>query len=1000
MPIEHDLISILDEDSAAFTVNSKYINMDEIGSICIDSRADYKFLTLMHLNIQGLVGKIDHLKELIDDFRSKGIFIHVIMLCETFLSDVSATVCDIPGYSLICNNRRRLTKGGVAMYISNELSYNRLTDCISIDTEFETIAVEVSHRGKRFYCAEVYRVPNINEQLSVDRYNEFLSYFRNKRDVYIGTDQNFDLLKCNVHANTNTLLNTFTSYGYMLTATKPTRVTHRTATLIDNIYIKTSHTTSHRSGIIITDISDHFPVIYTSEMNINHFTNAVFKRRRPIKKEHFAIIEEEWRSLNWDCLTTKTLTDAFDIFHTLLISTLNKYAPITERNTHKHNYLPWLTKALRKSIHKKAQLYKQSLKHPKDHPKCKKYLTYKTCLNKVLRTAKNSYYYNQLKENCNNTKKTWKTINSMIKKTNNKQDIKEILHNGTTYNSNYEIAEQFNKYFSTVGSNQAAQIATQTSSAPPPPISANEQSLFLTPTHEYEIQQLITRLKNKPSSGYDYITALHLKQMAPFIITPLTILFNRCLTEGEFPKRLKHAKIIPIHKKQDTSLLSNYRPISLLPSLSKILEKLIATRFISFLTHTDALDTHQYGFRPKQSTTDAITQLIGHIISNKEQKHITLATFLDFSKAFDTIKHDTLLHKLHQLGIRGTPQTLIQSYLKERTQHTEVNGHLSPSIHQHPFGVPQGSILGPLLFIIYINNIRASLSHTQHLLYADDTTLYISGTDLNTLQHEMNSDLQSIHNWCQHNSLFLNTQKSKCMLFQNTHKQQTLTTPSALHIHINGTRIEHESETDFLGITITDNLSWAKHITKISKKISHGLYALNRTKHTLPKLHRQMIYNALIESHLTYGITLWGYAQKQHLKRLSTQQKKAIRYITNAPHNSHTDPLFKSCKILKLPDLIKLHTIKLMHKIIQHTAPPHIQSLFPHRQHNSPPQTRQLDVQIPLFRSSSCQNTILYHGPQLLHTLPSAIKSYLESTSKTLARHYKAHILNSYLPRD
>lgn len=188
-----DLLELLDEDSTVFTLDSKYISPGEVCNLCNDIPSSSTNLTVMHLNIQGLSSKTDHLSKLVMDFNSAGLPVHVIMLCETFLTDTNISMCHIPGYNLVHRNRIGSARGGVAMYISDVLSFKLMYDYPSVDTEFETIAVEVLHRNKSFYFAELYRVPNTNETLSIDRYNECFNYFRNKRNVFIGTDQNFDL---------------------------------------------------------------------------------------------------------------------------------------------------------------------------------------------------------------------------------------------------------------------------------------------------------------------------------------------------------------------------------------------------------------------------------------------------------------------------------------------------------------------------------------------------------------------------------------------------------------------------------------------------------------------------------------------------------------------------------------------------------------------------------------------------------------------------------------
>ena len=585
-----------------------------------------------------------------------------------------------------------------------------------------------------------------------------------------------------------------------------------------------------------------------------------------------------------------------------IVRAKNKHMPckLVKLNKYKHKKYAWITLGLLKSIRYRDKLYKQlRLSNPNSlhYDTLKLNLkTYNLILRKSIISAKQMYYESRFNRIGNDIRRTWKTINEILTKNQTKNKFPAVFNdNGSMITDKVNIANKFNVFFTNIGEKIAKGINYDGNKNYGHYLNKDIHSSFtFMNIDEDAINKIIYNLPPKSSSGCDGISTKLLKVIDPVIIKPLTLLINQVLKTGTFPDKLKIAKVIPIFKKGDQSLFENYRPISLLPAISKVLEKRIALQLSSYFEKNKLLFDNQYGFRPKHSTEHAALELIDRITNKMDTNEIPLNIFLDLSKAFDTIDHSILLNKLKYYGLKGSTLNLFQSYLSNRKQYTEIEDTTS-TILPIQVGVPQGSILGPILFIIYVNDLPQCSNKFDFIMYADDTTLSStidSFSDINSnasADSLINAEIGKVIEWLKINKLSLNKNKPKYMTFHMPKKQ------IHLKLKIDGINIEKVEEFNFLGLTMDTNLKWKKHTDKISNKCSKITGVLNRLKLLFPQEIKCLLYNSLIVPHINYCITAWGF----HRNRITIIQKKAIRIITASSYISHTEPLFKQLNLLQ-----------------------------------------------------------------------------------------------------
>ena len=445
-----------------------------------------------------------------------------------------------------------------------------------------------------------------------------------------------------------------------------------------------------------------------------------------------------------------------------------------------------------------------------------------------------------------------------------------------------------------------------------------------------EVLMATTLLQDKKTPDHTGLSTNFVKKVLPVIINPLHHIFTLSLNTGLVPSQLKLAKVIPIFKSGDKSNMDNYRPISLLSTFSKILEKIVAIRLSNFLDSNNILSKWQFGFRSNHSTAHPLVHFLNNITESLNAKKHSIAIFCDLKKAFDTCDRNILLLKLKKYGIDGVELEWFRSYLTGRKQYVTVNNKNSHLL-EIKLGVPQGSILGPLLFILFINDLPLS-SEFLSLLFADDTTLILSHENLKTLITKTNTEFKKVCDYFRSNRLVLHPAKTKFILFTRTR----VTEPTLLFCNNNNDNqnlpanisVINEVTTEdkvpaikFLGVFIDPNLNFKFHINSLRQKLSKALYSLRTVKNTLNSESLFLLYNSIFHCHLLYAIQIWSCANSGLINTLFKLQKSAIRIISGATFNAHTEPLFKKLQILPLPDLITFNKLQFMHRFVQKFLP-------------------------------------------------------------------------------
>jgi hypothetical protein len=599
----------------------------------------------------------------------------------------------------------------------------------------------------------------------------------------------------------------------------------------------------------------------------------------------------------------------------------------------------------------------------------KDFNSYRTLRNKVkylIRKAKQCYFRNLVNDKTK-SKDIWKGINMLT----NKQKARDSGHS-----NNSPSSSEFSDYFISEINSIKSKIPTST-------CDVTKLSEFCESKCKirdistipfitiHEVYTIIVGLKNNNSSGLDGISNKMLRFAAPVICESLAYIYNLCFSKNYFPSSFKIAKVRPLLKSSslDSSKLENYRPISLLSVLSKPFEKHIYKATLQHLTQNDLIIDSQSGFRQKHSCHSALTKIIDNWHLNINNGKMCGAVFVDFKKAFDMIDHDILILKLETMRVNKNSVQLLKSFLTDRKQMVLFNNSLStPNVITS--GVPQGSILGPLLFTIYINDLPLHIINSICDLFADDCTIHKSDNDFAKLEKSIQNDINILMEWTVKNRMQINISKTKSMLI-TTRQKLSLSHNTALRIVADTTPIESVHEHKTLGVIIDQHLTFNSHILKLTKQTAQKVHQLSKIKHFLDEHARVIFFKAHIQSNLDYCSTVWDMCPSYTIKRLCSLHKRALRLVSDV-HTEQSEVLYERLHILPPKKRFLFNKAKFIHKILHHNAPSYLTNLFKSAGRHS---KRLKNIFLPKPKIGIFMKSLSYSGVHLWNSLPFNLKT-------------------------
>ncbi len=958
---------------------------------------------VLHINIHSLNAKLDGFCDLINCLD---VNFDIIVLTEIWCTNVSFFRNLLPSYIFYYDLPVDTNVGGVGMFIKNDFTVHFRNDLrmkSTVNNKIENLWLEVSKNKTKFVIGGVYRHPSSH----IAEFSESLEVSLSKisrRNVpcIVAADMNIDLLKFNSLVVENYIKSLLVN-NFLPVLLAPTRVTLSSATIIDHIYLFNCGVNFDHSRIVCgnlcSDLSDHFPnyILLNSKnkCKVDMSNRPSIRLFSELNKANF---KNELSKINWYDVFQNSCNanECYDNLIAGLTEIFNQCFPLTRISRKAYRNKLWFSVDLKKIYDQKNTLYKKwsisrSYSDKEIYLKCKKEYQ------KHCKQAKIAYYKNLFNKSVNSTKDVWKNLMSIVSTKNSKctsnNNIDKIVYENVVHENSHDIANAINKYFCSVGECLSNSILSTKSCFTDYLDSPLPNSIFVEDITCYELSKYISELQVGKACGDDGLSVQLIKDNQQYLLNPLVYIFNMSLSTGIVPTKMKLAKVIPLYKDGDITLPSNYRPISLLNIFSKLLEKIVYNRLYNFFTKEHVIYKYQFGFRANHSTSLSLLEVADMCYSELDKNNYVLGLFVDLRKAFDTVNHDILLAKLYNYGIRGVMYNWLCDYLSNRRQYTTVNGNNS-DIHFINCGVPQGSVLGPLLFLIYVNDIQRALPNSNPKLFADDTNIFVVGKSLNEVELKANECLNQLQMWCSANKLTINFDKTCYTVFTPKNNVKL----NSLSIYVGNKVIQYTNSCKYLGVIIDNKLNWIDHINSVYNKIVKFVSIFYKIRDLLPDQCRSMIYYSFVHSNLLYGIEVYGNTYYKNLSRLCLLNNKLIRILFDRSKDTHVSNLYNDLGTLPINLLHEYKLLCFVHKCIHH------KSLLPDIFSNYFQSSnmlyryscrRKFDLFIKSVNSHYGEKCILFKGSSLWNKLPESVKTIINVASfKNTVKHSLQNSMN------